>query len=486
MEFAQMVSPLAEARQLIAGLDREVPLLDGRKRLYVNLDNAATTPPFRDILPMIGRFADWYSSIHRGTGFKSLLSSELYDQCREIVARFVGADPAYHVVIFCANTTDAINKLCRRLHLGPDEVVLTTVMEHHSNLLPWRLSGNVDYVGIKSDNGSLDVEHFEEKMHEHEGRVRVVAVTGASNTTGCMPPIHKIARMAHAHGAYLLVDGAQLVAHRPVSMGPADEPERIDFLAFSAHKMYAPFGTGVLVGPREFFSDGTPSAVGGGTVELVTLNEVEWTTPPEREEAGTPNLMGVLTLAKAIQILESLGMEKIAQHQRELTSYALRRLQQVPGIRIYGETDSSLHCDRVGVIPIVAERFDHALLAAILSYEWGIGVRHGCFCAHTYVGHLFELDNESLDGFMKQVREGDRSNLPGFVRISLGVYNTVEEIEYLAAALETIAAQGPKGRYRFDKRTGEYSPVGFAHDLNAYNPLAASRGSPLDAAPSGV
>jgi selenocysteine lyase/cysteine desulfurase len=182
-------------------------------------------------------------------------------------------------------------------------------------------------------------------------------------------------------------------------------------------------------------------------------------------------LLGVLVLAKAIQILQSIGMENVAMHERELTKFALRRLQEVPGIRIYGERDWTFHCDRVGVIPLVADELDHALLAAILSYEWGIGVRHGCFCAHTYVGQLFELDHESLNGFLKQIREGDRSNLPGFVRISLGIYNTIEEIEYLATALETITTGGPRGRYRLHRATGEYSPIGYTLNFTEYEPF---------------
>ncbi len=470
-----MAAVLADIREMIAGLDREVPLLNGTRRPYVNLDNAATTPPFREILPMIHQFSEWYSSIHRGTGFKSLLSTQVYDRCREVVGEFVGIDPDYHVVIFCQNTTDAINRLCRRLRLKRDEVVLTTVMEHHSNLLPWRLAGNVDYVRIKSDNGSLDVEHFEAKMREHEGKVKIVAVTGASNTTGCMPPIKQLARMAHAHGAYILVDAAQLVAHRPIVMGRADDPEHIDFLAFSAHKMYAPFGAGVLIGPQDFFNEGTPGLVGGGAVELVTLGEVEWTVAPEREEAGTPNLMGVLALARATQILRRIGMENVAEHERGLIKYALRRLQKVPGIRMYGERDHTLHCDRVGVIPIVADEFDHGLLAAILGYEWGIGVRHGCFCAQPYVRQLFEMEDDGqFSKFLRQVREGDRSNLPGFVRISLGIYNTIEEIDYLAAALESITTRGPQGRYVLDRATGEYSPIGYTLPLDAYDPLRAA------------
>jgi len=293
-----------------------------------------------------------------------------------------------------------------------------------------------------------------------------VALTGASNITGFMPPLKEIAILTHEHGAKILVDGAQLLAHRAIVMGRGDAPEHIDFLAFSAHKMYAPFGCGVLIGPKECFQDGKPAIVGGGSVELVTLKDVIWAEVPEKEEAGTPNLIGALALARAIQIFQEIGMENVAMHDRELTRKTLELLKEIPGIRIFGASDPFLKRDRVGVIPILADKYDHALLAAILGYEWGIGVRHGCFCAHSYVSHLFELSEDDLEEYIKQIRTGDRSRLPGFVRISFGVYNTAEEIEYFSYALREILAKGPQFPYRLEKREGEYIPEGLANHFS--------------------
>ena len=460
--------PLAmkDARELVVGLDKEVPLLDGTKRRYINLDNAATTPPFREVLDAINEFAGWYSSVHRGTGYKSLLSTKLYNHCREIVAQFIGADPSFHTVIFCNNTTDAINKICCRMNLAREGVVLTTLMEHHSNQLPWRFCGHVDYIGISEQDGSLDLVSLKQKLEQYKGRVKLVAVTGASNITGIINPIREIGILAHEYGAFFLVDMAQLIAHRPVRMGQSSDPGHIDFMAFSAHKMYAPFGCGALVGPREFFNDGRPAMVGGGTVELVTLKEIVWAEAPEKEEAGSPNLFGALALAKAIQVLQKLGMENVAEHERDLTRKILNLLREIPEITIYGDRDPDLKKDRVGVIPILAERYGHGLLAAILSYEWGIGVRHGCFCAHSYVSHLFELSQEDLEKYLAQVRSGDRTDLPGLVRISFGIYNTQEEIEYLASALKEILKNGSRFKYVLNKAEGEYYPEGSSDKID--------------------
>jgi selenocysteine lyase/cysteine desulfurase len=463
-----MAVSVAQARKIVSGLEQEVPLLDGSWRRYVNLDNAATTPPFQCVVDHVNSLLEWYSSVHRGTGFKSLLSSHVYERARRVVGEFLGADPAHYAMVFCANTTDAINRLCRCQCLEKDQVVLTTVMEHHSNLLPWRFCGQVDYARISRTDGSLDIEHLESKLREHGGKVKLVTITGASNVTGIIPPIRRIAALVHAHGARLLVDGAQLVPHRPLAMGAPEDPERIDFLVFSGHKMYAPFGSGGLIGPRECFEKATPFPIGGGAVELVTLSEVEWAGVPERQEAGTPNLVGAAALAKAAQTLQEIGMENVAAHERGLTAEALRRFAAIPGLRVYGDADPSLARDRVGVIPVVLEGVHHSLVATALGYEYGIGVRHGCFCAQPYVGRLLGIDDEAMAAYAGQIRAGDRTNLPGFVRVSVGLYNTFEEIAYLADALGEIAARGPRGRYRFDKASGQYQPENFSYDFDAF------------------
>ncbi|MBW7959367.1 MAG: aminotransferase class V-fold PLP-dependent enzyme, partial [Candidatus Promineofilum sp.] len=301
-------------RSRILGLDREIPLLDGRRVTYVNLDNAASTPPLLDVVRAIEEFMPYYSSVHRGTGFKSRLSTVAYDQAHEIIGRFVGADLDTNTVIFGKNTTEAINKLAYRFPLRPDSVVITTQLEHHSNDLPWRPHAHVVHVRALPD-GRMDEADFDRLLKEYAGRVALVAVTGASNVSGYLQPIHRMARKAHAAGARILVDAAQLAPHRRVDMRPDDDPEHLDFVTLSAHKMYAPYGTGALIGPKEIFLNDAPEYRGGGTVDIVTLDEVYWAGVPDREEAGSPNVVGAVAMAVAARVLMEVGMDEVAAHE---------------------------------------------------------------------------------------------------------------------------------------------------------------------------
>ena len=447
-------------RAEILGIDRQVPLLDGTTRPYVYLDNAASTPAFRGVQQKVDEFLGWYSSVHRGSGFKSLLSTRAYDHAREIVAAFVGADPQVHTVIFGKNATEAINKLANRLEWRDGDVVLTTIMEHHSNDLPWRSKARVEYVGMQKD-GSLDMDDLERRLKRFEGQVRLVAATGASNVSGFMPPIHEMAELAHRHGARILVDCAQLAPHRAVDMGPVDSPRHLDFVALSAHKMYAPYGTGALIGPREVFARGEPDYRGGGTIDLVNLEEVHWSEPPERDEAGSPNVVGAVALASSIRILSGVGMDALAAHEMELTRYALRRLNSLAGVRIYGSSDPERVEDRLGVIALRVDGVPHGRVAAVLAFEGGIGVRNGCFCAHPYILHLLGVSEQEYEAFRQRVLAGDRSHLPGLVRVSLGCYNTTDEIDHLADMLERVARGEYQGDYVMNPTTGDYVPRGY-------------------------
>lgn len=440
------------------GQGYSVPLLNGESRPYVNLDMAATTPALRCVAEKVQEAMDWYASVHRGTGYKSLLTTEKMEQSRETILNFVGADPDYHVALFCCNTTDAINRICCRSPFGEDEWVLTTRLEHNANLLPWRYSGNVELVEARTPCGMVDLDDLAAKLDRHKGKVRLVAITGASNLTGLIPPLRKIARMAHEAGAMLLVDGAQVMAHRPIKMGRADDPERIDFLAFSGHKMYAPFGAGVLLGPRDFFAERLPARLGGGAVELVSDKRVAWSGLPDKEEAGTPNFPGVYALATAMEALREFGMDKVVDHDKKLLAHALNTLKDIPGLRLYGGCDRVNEQERVAVVPFTCEGILHGLVAAVLGYEWGIGVRHGCFCAHLYVGKMLGISDVETEGYLDTVHQGGKpSDLPGFVRVSMGLPNTVEDIDFLATALEKVARKEWSGRYVV-KEDGEYAP----------------------------
>ncbi|SHH85513.1 aminotransferase class V-fold PLP-dependent enzyme [Desulfosporosinus lacus] len=420
-------------RNLVIGTDTKILLKNGQYTTAINFDNAASTPPFVSVMEEINHFAPMYSSIHRGTGYKSQLSSKVFEEARSIVLKFVNADPSRDTVIFVKNTTEAINKLSYRLWDGNKRsVILSTWMEHHSNDLPWRNKFQVDYVQTDS-SGKLSLDDLESRLIKHKGNVKLVTVTGASNVTGYVNPIHKIAELAHRYQAKIHVDGAQLVPHNSVNMNPKNALQSIDYLTFSGHKMYAPFGTGVLIGPQETFKKGISEYVGGGTAETVTHDWVVWELPPHNEEAGTPNLMGVVALAAAIKTLTTLGMKNIDQYENQLTNYANSKLRSIPGITVYSHTDTGE--PRIGVIPFNVNGIAHEQVATILSNQAGIAVRTGCFCTQPYIQRLLSISPRQMDLFRKR-RDIPR---PGVVRLSFGLYNDFSEIDVLMQLLERIS-----------------------------------------------
>ncbi len=458
-------APAAARRILeIVGADERVPLLGGGTARYVNCDSAASTPAFACVRDAVDEFLPWYSNVHRGVGYKSRLSSWAFEGARDRVARFVGSDPAGSVVLFCRNTTEAINRLAHRYPFRPGDVVLTSLMEHHSNELPWRRVAEVVHVAVCPD-GRVDEEDLARKLAVNAGRVRLLAVTGASNVTGYINPVHDWARMAHAAGAEIAVDAAQLAPHRPIAMRPAGDPEHLDYVAFSAHKMYAPFGVGVLVGSRGAFETGDPDIVGGGAVDIVSLESAYWTDLPDREEAGTPDVVGVVALARAIRALEEIGWEEIIRHETELTAAALERLAAIPGLTVYGDADPGGAGSRLGVIPFNVRGVPHALTAAVLSYEWGIGTRNGCFCAHPYVKTILHVSEAEGRAVEKCILARDRSAIPGTVRASFGLCNSLEDVDTLGRALEAVSRRSFDPGYVLDVERGEYTHPGFSPDF---------------------
>jgi cysteine desulfurase/selenocysteine lyase len=465
---------LARIRERIVGVGRRVPVLDGSLRPYVNLDNAASTPVLREVLETVNDFVEWYSSVHRGSGFKSRVSSRAYDDARAIVAGFVGANEREHTVIFGKNTSEALNKLSYRLPLAPDDVVLVSLLEHHSNDLPWRARARVVRIDTGAQ-GELDDAHFDRLLAQHAGRVKLVAVTGGSNVTGCMPDIRRLAAKAHAAGAQIAVDCAQLAPHRPIDIGKLDDPAHLDYVTLAAHKMYAPFGTGALIGRRDTFEQGEPEYRGGGTIDLVTRDHVRWADAPDRDEAGTPNVIGAVALAAAIRALQGIGLQAIAEHEAALTAHALERLSRVDRVRLHGSTDAARAQGRLGVIPFAIDGLEHGLVAAILAAEFGIGVRHGCFCAHPYVLHQLGFDARRLEALAERLAAGDRTAMPGLVRISFGMYNTHAEVDTLVDAIEVISSRRYRGVYRQDHGSGEFEPHGWPPaDIRPYFDLEDS------------
>jgi selenocysteine lyase/cysteine desulfurase len=436
----------AAAARLI-GADSVVPCVDGRRRRYVNLDYAASTPAMAAVWDAVEAFLPWYSSVHRGSGAKSQVSTAAYEDARDAVAEFVGAR-AEDVVVFVRNTTEAINVLSAALPAGSR--VLSSAVEHHSNMLPWRCHD----VRLLPFTGSPDelLDECERGLRSARPRIDLVAVTGASNVSGEVWPVAELAELAHAHGAQLFVDAAQLAAHRPIDMAGAG----IDLLALSGHKLYAPFGAGALVGDGRRLREKEPLLHGGGAIELVTPDDVIWADVPQRDEAGSPNVVGAVALAAACRALLDLRMETVAAHERALADRLWGALPGVPGLRRLTLWPDEV--DRVGIATFNLDGYRHPLLAAILSAEHAIGVRHGCFCAHPLMTRLLGVPDDEVDRLAAELRAGRRPGLPGAVRASLGLGTTPHDIDRLINALLEVAATGPRSRYLRVADVDEYQP----------------------------
>jgi selenocysteine lyase/cysteine desulfurase len=437
-----------------------VPCLDGVERPYLNLDAAASTSALPAVAERVAEFLPWYSSVHRGAGYKSQLATAAYEDAREAIRWFAGRSGSDDVAIVCRNTTEAINHLAYRLRLRATDVVLTTVVEHHANLLPWGRVATRRFVECGRD-GTFEPAAVREAL-DAEPTPRLLAVTGASNVTGWVPPIESIIASAHERGVPVLIDGAQLAPHRPL---PADA----DFLAFSGHKMYAPYGAGALIGPRAAFADGDPFLAGGGAVDLVDLDEVVWSPPPEREEAGSPNVLGAVALGAAARELAGIGWQAIRDHDAALARALRAGLSAIPGVRLLGPGPG---VDSLPIASFVVDGVAHPLVAARLSAEFGIGVRHGCFCAHPYLVRLLELSHDELDRFRSAARRHDRRSLPGAVRASAGISTTLSDLERLLEAVEVIASTPPPVEYVHDPTSGDYWPASLARPDAALGPTA--------------
>ncbi|MGA3354508.1 MAG: aminotransferase class V-fold PLP-dependent enzyme [Acidimicrobiales bacterium] len=424
-----------------------VPCSDGRERPYVALDAAASTGALETVLDRVNEFLPSYSSVHRGAGHKSQLATSAYEGAREAAIAFADRKGRDDIAIMCRNTTEAINHLAYRLQLSPDDTVVTTVVEHHANLLPWSRAATCRYVECGA-NGTFNADDVAAAL-DRTPKPRLLAITAASNITGWLPPIDEIIEIAHRREVPVAVDGAQLAPHRPL-------PKEADFVAWSGHKMYAPFGTGVLIGPRESFTDGDPFLAGGGAVDLVELDEVVWTAPPDREEAGSPNVLGAVALHAAMRTLTEIGWPAIIDHDRHVGHLLRDGLGHIPGVRVLGP---DLETDTLPVATFTVEGSPHALVAARLSAEDGIGVRHGCFCAHPYLMRLLGLSDDEVTEFRNEVRRGDRTRTPGAVRASAGVNTTEADIGRLIEAVARIAGgeQAPVAYFQ-DPRTGDFFP----------------------------
>jgi selenocysteine lyase/cysteine desulfurase len=436
--------PILKRTFKVFATDTEVPL--------IYLDHAASThPPLTVIQAHIEFIQYHYANIHRGMHFLSQEASTVFDEVPEIISSFIGGNCDEDCVIMCTNTTDAL-ELAAFLEKDTPGVTLTTSMEHHSNDLVHRKYGLIIHSGLTPE-GALDISDIEKKLQDNN--VKLLAVTGASNVTGYMPPIHKLARLSHEYGARILVDAAQLFAHYPINVQSRDHPEHIDYLAAAGHKSYAPFGSSFLYGPRETLDCSNPRVPGGGTVKYVTTEEVLWVDSPDRHQGGTPNIGGAVAFASAILYLQKIGMENIRNHEKKLFEKMYQDLKHISNVTLYGPNEIE---NKIGVLPFNVEGYHHNTIALMLNWERAIACRNGCFCAHPYLYHLLTI--EKLADLKEKIRTGQNPVLPGAIRASIGLYNNEEEINIFTETVSDIVN---------GKLHGDYSKVEtFTHKINFF------------------
>ncbi len=414
---------------------------------YAHRAGRDTTEAIEASRDAIGRLVG-YCSVHDvvlftangATGATNFLARALFPpELRPIIKRFPGAPPAAFVDALRDalgdHGNDAIDELLRR------PVVVTTAMEHHSNLLPWFEAvghHNVRAAQVRSD-GTLDLNDLSSILASEGPRVRLVAVTGTSNVTGIGNDLRAIARMAHEAGAEFMVDGAQWVPHAKVEMHTEDPREAIDYLVLSGHKMYAPGSRGALIGKLSSLSGRQcVTDVGGGMVEYVSLDDFAIKDEvTAREEAGTPNIPGTIAMGIVAEVMMKIGMDVLAEAEHEMTAALMKRLARIDNVTVYGETDLR-KVPRAGVVAFNVEGLHHGLVSAYLNDFHNIAVRNECFCAQPYVKELLHCDADDEAHHRSDIMCGDRRQLPGMVRASLGVYSTAADIEALGAALEAI------------------------------------------------
>lgn len=438
-------------RDLMAGVDHEVVFEPGNpesaKGIPVNFDNAATTPAFKSVLDAIRDEMDTYAAIGRSYGAKSTISTARYNEYRQTVLEFFGADAKRgqddkYTVIYVNNTTDGLNRLSEMLVGGKDDLVITSRMEHHANDLPWRNRATVLHAEV-DDHGHLDVAEVQRLLVENAGKVKLVSITAASNVTGYVNDVHDIARRAHKYGAKIVVDGAQIAAHKPFSMRGKTPEEDIDFFVFSAHKLYAPFGGGAIIGLQDELEIAPPAWRGGGNVQVVTDETVRLLEPPDRHEAGSPNYFGVVAMHQAMKEIMSDrvgGFDYLVHHEMQLLSKTVEAMRQMPEVEMYNfctdracptrDKCDQIGEDRVGIVVFNVKGISSRVVAKELAQK-GIATREGAFCAHTYAARLMKVSEDQLK------RTG---HPPRMIRVSFGIYNSEEEVDYFLKTLKEIIA----------------------------------------------
>lgn len=444
----------------VLGRDVTVPLVTGGEVTYAALDYAASAPALQRVWDDVAAYAPYYGSVHRGAGYLSQLSTDLFENARRTVAEFLdcriedspgearsgkggGGRREGDQVVFTRSTTDSLNLLARVVPADCRVFVFET--EHHASLLPWR-DAQVTYLNAPRTPEQA-VATLERALADREPYgPALVCVTGASNVTGELWPVRELAAAAHAHGARIVLDAAQLAPHHPVSVKDLD----VDWVAFSGHKLYAPFGSGVLAGRADWLREAEPYLAGGGASRRVSRRtdggvDVEWHDSAARHEAGSPNVIGAYSIAAACKALTEAGFDTLVAREQHLIDRVREGLAAVPQVRVL-----SLFGDdapRVGVISFVVEGWNSSHFAAALSAEYGIGVRDGLFCAHPLVRTLLGSDPQTQgECGAPEAAPGEKSL--NAIRVSFGAGTPDEHVERFVTAVRELVSDGAKWRYR--------------------------------------
>ena len=381
-------------------------------RPLVYLDNAATTQkPLCVLDAMRDEYLNVNANVHRGVHYLSQQATDLHEAARETVRRFINA-PKTEEIIFTRGTTESINlvvsSFCEEF-MGEGDEVIVSVMEHHSNIVPWQLQAAKRGIALKvipiDDSGNLLMDEYEKLFSD---RTKIVSVAHVSNTLGTVNPVKDIVRIAHEHGVPVMVDGAQSTPHFKVDVQDLD----CDFFAFSGHKIYGPTGVGVLYGKEEWLDRLPPYQGGGEMIESVSFERTVFERLPFKFEAGTPDYVATHGLATALNYVSALGMDNIAAHERELTAYCMEQMKTIPGIRLFGTTP-----DKDAVVSFLVGDIHHLDMGTLLD-RLGIAVRTGHHCAQPVM---------------------DRLGVQGVVRASFALYNTKEEIDALVSGVKRVA-----------------------------------------------
>ncbi|MCP4333692.1 MAG: aminotransferase class V-fold PLP-dependent enzyme [Gammaproteobacteria bacterium] len=447
---------LSNLQASFIGCKTEYPTVDGKRGPRVYLDSAASTLMMEPAYEVGHEFLKHYASTHSDLHYAARGASHAFEWAHERVLEFVDADPATYCCFFAGNgATAGFNRMAASLSCARPErgIVLISEMEHHSNDLPHRHHNaqtiHIPCMGEFERYGGLDMDKLRAIFDEHGENINYIAVTGASNVAGAITPLAEVAALAHAVGAYLIVDGAQMIAHAPLSMNDTD----IDVLVFSGHKIYAPGSPGAVIAKRSVLNAIKPAELGGGMVDDVYLDEFMPTaTLPDREEAGTPNIVGGIMLGAVLDLLTRAGMDNVRDKEIDLIDFAWNGLKEIEGVSVYGPEPSEV--PRTGTIAFNIKGFDHGLTAAALNDYHNIQVRNGCFCAHPYVRELLkrELWEMDIDPDAPNA-EADVERKRGMARASLGLYTTQADLEALLVGVRDLVE-------RRDEILSLYEPIG--------------------------